>query len=634
MDFNSTGQDFLVPINSNLRLSPIDYPGTTAPWHCVVSSAQYQRIIYTPGRRLGQSRVLVLNDQDKSTTKTISLNKYLLSFNSARIDERFPVVGVGSNSDPQVMAEKFARFSQKHGIFVDPVFPMFKATLLNVRIGHLPVPSKGGYFALAAHAIECGNGLASEVTVSFLDRTQLRALDETEPNYQRALVEADSKSKIQLIINDPGETEDDEFHGKELLDYFYIYRSRWGILREKPSESPVIPYKSQEKLFAKLGGKFPSLFRQLEQIYDKNQSNWINPNLNEYPQLNEGISNVDGLELHVVKNDELSIPGSVVPEPTYADIPSRWAGIQTAKYRVLATKTGKHENRNAPLVTVSIPIWKELKIQSNFLKGRFTEEKAKVSFQAPTVGTINPKFDCIVQLNQSDESYEVLRLDQLVRNAIGVEINEFVDLEILHQSFSKIQRYQVLRRQTADTSVVEQDACIMDSTAMKMLGVEDGDQVLLIGQPCLDKHKKVPQVKLRVFAADDKIELRREKSGGGLSSRFPGTDSTLGVHPDIPWVFLDGDAAKKLNISHTKMQPVLARASYLSLWAREVRDISIALSLAFIGILFSSENRNIEGMIISAISVGLILISATFLVSWKIFTKVGINLKFLARKQQ
>lgn len=633
---NFSEQKEIVPIDSSVRLKPINYPGNFAPWHCVVNKDNFQRIIYTPGRRLGQSRVLVLDEQDSQKTKTVSLNKYLLLANSARIDERFPVVGVGSNSDPQVMAEKFARFSDEHGIYIDPVFPMFRAQLFNVGIGHLPVASKGGYFALAAHSIDCEEGLYSTVTVSFLDRSQMRALDETEPNYIRSLISSNTQSKIDLKIEDVSDGGKVEKVGNELLDAFYVYRSRWGILRDEITCSPLPKYDSQKELFSRLGGRFPELYARLEKFSLGGQTQSSNLSLEEYPHLNSVISNSDGLESFLISSKKTSEGSSDTQlERDYSDITSRWVGLKTSKYRVAATIPGVHETRNAPLAVVTEQMLKEIKERHHTKGKKISGNTVKVSFKAPQLEVANHKFDCVAQLVSIQGASDVVELDQLVRNAIGVELNEFVDLDFLDHNFTKFNRFQVFRRQTADTSIVEQDSCIMDSTAMKLLGVEDGDQIVLLGQPKSNTDSRIPHMKIRVFAAEDKIELRRGKSGGGLSSRFPGTDATLGVHPDIPWIFLDGDAAKKLNVS--KMQPVLARASYASLWAREVREISIALSLAFIGIfsaLVDEENRNTEAMIILASSVALILISASFLVGWKIITKVGLSFSSLRRRRK
>jgi hypothetical protein len=95
-----------------------------------------------------------------------------------------------------------------------------------------------------------------------------------------------------------------------------------------------------------------------------------------------------------------------------------------------------------------------------------------------------------------------------------------------------------------------------------------------------------------MLTAPEETERRREVlSGGGLSARFPSANYTLGVHPDLPWLFLDSAARAKLRIDNQKLCAVRVRASRRFQLIREFRELLLVLVLTFIGLVLVVDSQ-------------------------------------------
>ena len=87
---------------------------------------------------------------------------------------RVPVVAVGSNASPVVLAGKL-------GGLLGPGLPVAAAEVHGLAVGHSAHVSARGYVAAAPVR---GDGVRS-LTVCWFDEAQLATLDATEPNYRR-----------------------------------------------------------------------------------------------------------------------------------------------------------------------------------------------------------------------------------------------------------------------------------------------------------------------------------------------------------------------------------------------------------------------------------------------------------------
>jgi hypothetical protein len=101
----------------------------------------------------------------------------------APLNARMPVVAVGSNAAPSQLLRKFATRS------VSPLIPVTLSNVSNLVPGVSAHVSKPGYIpAVPVKILDS----VSRLFVLWLDNSQLRVLDETEPNYWRRRLPAES----------------------------------------------------------------------------------------------------------------------------------------------------------------------------------------------------------------------------------------------------------------------------------------------------------------------------------------------------------------------------------------------------------------------------------------------------------
>jgi hypothetical protein len=178
------------------------------------------RLSFSPGR-LGQARVEPCSSCAAGNgVEPVPLDVELMTRNVTDLDARAAVVAVGSNASPTVMRNKLTRAG------CSPVVPMAVGVLGNVAVGHSAHVSVRGYLPAAPMRRP---GAATRVVVSFLDETQLRAIDDTERNYDRVIL-TQARHDVTLVLHErlPGPGGDGP---AEQLSEFHIYRSQHGLLR-------------------------------------------------------------------------------------------------------------------------------------------------------------------------------------------------------------------------------------------------------------------------------------------------------------------------------------------------------------------------------------------------------------------
>lgn len=599
---------------------PSRYPGNPTSQDGVLCDSRFFPLVRKPLRRLGQSLVEGVaespNPGDALPGDVWSLNKFLVRNNGTQIDRRFPVVAVGSNADPQVIAGKIKRYNERLGEAVNDVIPFIKATMYGLSVGHLPRPSRGTYFPYTAFL---GNKEGSEskpveVVVIFLDKGQLEAIDSTEPNYDRVQVDG---IRYPLILNSI------EGYSEQLRNYV-LYWSKRGVLLDS-NGSPKSLDNNQESLISSLSASEPKFSKLFE--------NWPN-HINDTDESEAFADSVFDLLAKRGRVAQDSLPQGI---SMYQEISSlstydrAFVGneiSQNGTFFVTATPPISTP-RSMPLVLLDREKAKSLG-PYGYLSFGTDVSYVGIGPRAASLRGCVCKIVSVESPRPEREQAQLAGVDQLIRNAIGVEIGEMVSITSTKIPDSTIldlligsRKFHLLRQQTADISVVEQSTCLMDSTTMRIIGAVDGDRVVLYGSPTAGS-KRVPKARVRVVSADDRVELRRSLAGGGLNSRYPSTDTSLGVYPDIPWIFMDADTSVRLNISGKKLQPVVARVSRASLVARYIREIFLGLLIGVLGLTY--DNSGLQTNDRDGFSLGLFLLIGliTYLViRFKIANETG-----------
>jgi hypothetical protein len=524
--------------------SPMSYPGSpTFESELVLpESAHEHPLRLHPRRRIGQARSSRCERcRSNDPPRNWSLNYELLQRNVASVDNRFPVVAVGSNASPSVMRGKMERAG------IDGVLPLVRASIENLEIGHSAHVSRPG-FVPAAPFHTPGGG--ATVVVGWLDPEQLQYLDKSEPNYTRVLL-AGTDYPLKLE------------HG-ERLGHFYIYESKWGLLAEGGAALRFIEQRllsdwlRAEKLLPWSQLEAEDAVRAFAASEDKRK---------EARQTLAARGYVRSSELTTILRDE---------DLSYSQIESNWDEVidDPLSFRCVATEGTLQRNGQQCVVLnpqdVPTGISGVVLVRPGFDPERPGAPARLIRENLQTRGTIG--------------------VDQVLRNALGVEIGERVlsgpaignENAIADFLFAR-PHYVMCRVQSADLATVEQNVALMSPTALRLLGVPGGARVVVEG--CTNPANVLQVVRLTALElSDETLERRRDLSGGDFAARFPSSRDALAVFPDLPWIFLDYAERTALGLGHSKLAVVRVRASRRDQMIAEVRELLLLFVLAAVGL--------------------------------------------------
>jgi hypothetical protein len=203
------------------QIDPLHYPWDPPPTSGVIDGNDFLPLRLAAGRQLGQSHL-----RHGAEDSSCCLDKALDEAGAAPLDSRVLAVSIGSNASPAVLRRKFAQYRHP----VSRILPLIRGRLHNIGVGHSAHVSRAGYIAAAPYF---RMGECTMVWVSWLDGSQLTALDETEPNYRRIQLDGDACP----LVMDNGERP----------DTFSLFTSRWGVLAD--GNGGKLPFVDQPALF-------------------------------------------------------------------------------------------------------------------------------------------------------------------------------------------------------------------------------------------------------------------------------------------------------------------------------------------------------------------------------------------------
>lgn len=205
-------------------LLPLDYPWVSERRALLLNGEDEYPLEFTADGKIETAVIKYDEEID------LPLDEFLAVKSKSRIFDRIPVVAIGSNASPLVTRSKISRYGIRG---TNKTVPMFPATMKNMGVGYSGHFVSGGYIPAAPYHDEGGE---LEVTVSFLTREQMYAIDSTEPTYRRELVSKD----VYPVTLPNG----------EVLEEAYIYATRFGVLRGV--DGFPIPLASQASLYSLL----------------------------------------------------------------------------------------------------------------------------------------------------------------------------------------------------------------------------------------------------------------------------------------------------------------------------------------------------------------------------------------------
>lgn len=211
-------------------------------------------------------------------------------------------------------------------------------------------------------------------------------------------------------------------------------------------------------------------------------------------------------------------------------------------------------------------------------------------------------------IKRSDVASDEIEMDQLLRDGLGLEVQEWVTIEPAKVPRRTLldglvgRRYAEVRVQSAEHSHGETDLTLLSPVTMAYLGLRDGDHVVYEGMPGPDG--KVGIARMRAAAIPPEVEARREQlREGGLDALYASPESALGVYPDLPMALLDAATRTKLNLGSHRLAAVRVRPSRRHKLISEFREGILVLAIAVLGLVTISNS-----VLVAVISVVVILL--------------------------
>jgi hypothetical protein len=599
------------------REMPTTYPGLWPTTSILLAGDRHFRLQLRLGRRLGQARVMSGQGLtgDETRPSDPPLNYALVRYNVAPVDDRVPVLAVGSNASPAQLRHKFANSG------VSLVMPLVRATVEGLAAGVAADVAPTGYVPATPIV---GPDLVDVLFVQWLDGNQLALLDETEHSYDRVLLPAGDPTDGGVRVT---------LSSGETLGACYAYVSTRGALAmpngAKAPESASDPGSDDPELRRIPRGGPPLLDGRPGA---DRQSALLSALLSGSPRLRQLMGDcatwferivepgtADALrqafqdEGWVRQQDALRhlydaqaagrdpgpvrlvyrriLPAGPPPDGQWRVVPSSDAidrrGQGVVRLTPAASEAlGRPEHVAVQPAGASLPGSDREGLETIALV--LESDEAAAPYATAQAAPATPAVGQDEGLTPHDRLVE---MDEILRLGLGVEVGEEVTLtpiQVHHRRWLDhlIGRpfYVTCRVQAGDTATAERDVCLLEPLTLDLLGLQSGAEVVIEGRA--DGEGEATQIRVKAVAASDAVCERREgMHGGDFSSRFPSARDALGTASDLPWIFIDSSERSLLGLGGQRLATVRVRASRSFQLRQEMREMLLVLGIAFIGII-------------------------------------------------
>lgn len=491
------------------------------------------------------------------------LDVYLTSKGLATMDNRFPVLAIGSNASPAQIRNKFEHQD------VSPIIPTLKCSIKGLNVGFESRQVSYGAYA-AAPFID--DKKTSHLFVQFLDPDQLSMLDGTEDGYTRQrLVQT-----CEITLTDSG----------EILTGCDVYVSDSLCLATNGQRIELFPNEktmlSQAELQSHLAnnlkdGAMPSGFN-IAPVPAEPQS------YGRLIEVEEQKEEKEHEEQEKHKDDNEKKEGPVF---------GRAIGSRNALKRLGESVVVLHqEDRTASKINLGdlVAVWSALYEADASASGkRWPVALARV---VPDSTGETPFY-----------GKGVIQVDELIRVATGLRTGERVAVRKL-KSPSKLKKlgtllvdaivgkppYVMMRIEKAEISTAERDFALVPELAQNMMGIESGDPIIIESVDLIDAKlikRKIVGLTLEEGARADRKNLKR----GSWNSLHPSATEVLGVIEDLPPLMLDASNREMLGLKHQTLGAVRVRASRGRQYLKAFKELPVVLlALAISAGVFVDSN--------------------------------------------
>jgi hypothetical protein len=579
---------------------------------CLLTRGGKARLVPLPKRWLGKWKVAMppeatAAEHQASTSELVPLNYALLRMNQPMSGARYPLLAMGSRLS-QASLKAILQAGQ-----VSPVLPVSSAEVKGVaqvaaayidgsgRIADTPVLRPG---AAGSHA------------VVWLTMAQLRAVSRSQEGYNLVLVSQPDDVSVLL----PSAEELSGF-------YTYVIDDKYGYLVDGSGD--LRPSGSQDALISALLTDLPALTDQLglghksfthrtagDAVLRTRVLTLLREQglVGDEPEMSGLVRQFASRYLHTAAvappTYDMLLPGNQVSATSLraCAVPATFDRAGQTNVRVTA--------RTAEILG----------------RPRHVEVKADVAAapdgQGPpsatwldATGRDRRNIVALARLVVTPDlpEYADIELDQAVRDALGIEVGE--NVEIAPASLHRRRwpdlllgrpDYLATRVQVADRSTMERDVCLLEESSLELLGMQSGDEVIIEG--LAEPGEPIPLIRLKAFRISEAIRKRRlEVYGGDFSCTVPSSRDALGVYPDLPWIFLDARSRALLGLGTQQLACVRIRCSRSYQLRKELREMVLVLSVAFLGLAVV-----LPGTVVRLTSLIGLLLTVTVIVTFRL----------------
>lgn len=516
------------------------------------------------------------------------------------VDSCIPVLAIGSNAAPSQLRHKFADRG------TPLMIPGVRARVTGVQLGFGAFIAPRGYVPATVYPDAAGE---VQLVVQWLDSSQLREIDRTETSrYRRVWLDAAVGVGILLETG-------------ERLAGAYAYVANGGLLGENDEPwvmaTPHTPRPESVTERRWMPDQSAVMARLQESAVVAAQ---LGSTSDEF--IERGMA-LDDHAVAVFAEAEFTIASN-----TFADLPDA-QGEVPRQYGSLLPELLEQPDDTVTAIVSRSPDAVERFAQSVVRMdpelydqlGRPNHVELVSRSLLASHGAAAPRALAVVLPARPGDApipasgSRVVQVDHVLRMAAGIAVGEPVVLTAVRVPRRKWPdllfgrpNYLTLRVTLADPSSAERDVSLMSSLSLQLLGVASGDHVVLEGAPGVGG--EVASVTIKAFETPDVVSTERARvTGGGWGARFPGARETLGVHPDIPTVFIDSATRARLGINGRQFASVRARPARLQQFGNELREVMLVLVIALIGIvgLFAPDPLVSSWLLVAIIFVTFVL---------------------------
>ncbi|GAB08459.1 hypothetical protein GOARA_012_00090 [Gordonia araii NBRC 100433] len=556
------------------RRHPLTYPGQWPEFSAVIAANRMWELNdrdgfplaweQTPPVRLGVCRVRDVRAADRPDNAALQLGRLAEDLRFGTIDNRVPVLAIGSNASPAQLRFKFA--DRPEALFV----PQVRARIRGAKVGYMATVSRFGYIAATVYPEP---GFETTLVVQLLDERQLVELDKSEsPGYRRVWLGTEQSVDVLLETG-------------ERLPGVYAYVAEGGVLTDADDE-PIA--------MAVPGDPVPGALNQ-EQVLEVAQRAGVRED-NPFYDLPDCMGAEPLRYGSLPRQGPIEDAGTAEPGETLLWADSSPDGLNRGGKSVVRIARGDLAKLGSPRL-VSI---------------RSAALAALHGDAAPSALAAVHPYD---PHDPAEPEQGHTQIDHVLRMACGIERGDavavrpaYVDRDRKMDWLLGKPTYLTMRVTLADPATTERDVVLMPRLAIDVLGIESGDYVVIEGTP--DENGDVPTVVLKVFEVPSDVEdMRRKVTGGSWGTRFPAANETLGSNPELPLAFIDAELRARLGVNRQTLATVRARPGRLHRFYVELREILLVLAVALLGVVTVVNDATVQmGLIVLLVVLSMVLV--------------------------